>query len=149
MRAKRRALIARFVVPARLLAELPEERPGLSVVLAGPDDAGLVDGADGVEAVELALESPRPRPADLIATWRALEPLGVEVYFELVLDDGWRDSVPAAIGQVAALGARVKLRCGGAVHTNRRAGGARDRRLPGRRRAVQVHGGPASRRAAR
>ena len=31
-----------------------------------------------------------------------------------MLDEGWRDSVPAAIGAVAALGARVKLRCGGA-----------------------------------
>jgi len=107
-------LIARFVVPARLLGELPEERPELSVVLSGPDDAALLGDAGGVGAIELVLDSPRPQPADLIATWRAIEPLGVETYFELVLDDGWRDSVAGAIGQIAALGARVKLRCGGA-----------------------------------
>jgi hypothetical protein len=73
-----------------------------------------VAGADGVEAVELVLDGPRPRPADLVATYRALQPLGVETYFELVLDESWRDSVPAAIGAVAAVGGRVKLRCGGA-----------------------------------
>ena len=38
----------------------------------------------------------------------------METYFELVLDESWRDSVPAAIGAVAAIGGRVKLRCGGA-----------------------------------
>jgi hypothetical protein len=107
------ALIARFVVPARLLAELPEERPALSVVLSGAEDAGLVRGTDSVEAVELVLDSPRPRPADLLATWRAIEPHAAEIYFELVFDDGWRNDVPAAIGAIAALGARVKLRCGG------------------------------------
>jgi hypothetical protein len=108
------ALIARFVVPARLLGELPEERPGLSVVVSAAEDAELVRGADAVEAVELVLEGPRARPADLLATWRAVESLAGEVYFELVFDDGWRNDVPAAIGAIAALGARVKLRCGGA-----------------------------------
>ena len=83
-------------------------------MLAGVDDAGLVDGAEGVEAVELVLDSPRPRSADLLVARRELEPLGVENYFELVLDDGWRDSIPAAIGAIAAVGGRVKLRCGGA-----------------------------------
>ncbi len=108
-------VLNRFVVPASRLAELPDDRPAaLSVVLSGPDDAELVGGFDGVEAVELVLDGPRPRPADLIATYRALEPLGVESYFELVLGDGWRDEVPAAIGAVAAVGGRVKLRCGGA-----------------------------------
>ena len=105
-------LIARFVVPARLLAELPEERPALSVVLSSPDDATLLTG-QAVEAVELALAAPLPGPADLLATHRALEPLGVEIYFELIFDDGWRNDVPAAIGAISALGARVKLRCGG------------------------------------
>jgi hypothetical protein len=108
------ALIARFVVPAGALRDLPDERPPLSAVLSGTDDAALVDGIEGVEAVELPLDSPRPVPADLLSAWRRLEPLGVETYFELVLDEGWRDSVPAAVGQIAALGARVKLRCGGA-----------------------------------
>jgi hypothetical protein len=108
-------VLNRFVVPAPRLSELPAEHAPLSVVLAGPDDADVVAGADGVEAVELVLDGPRPRPADLIASCRALEPLGVETYFELVLDEGWRDSVPAAVGAIAALGARVKLRCGGAT----------------------------------
>jgi hypothetical protein len=107
-------LLNRFVVPAALLAELPAERPALSVVLAAPHDAELVAGADGVEAVELVLDGPRPRSADLVAAYRELQPLGMETYFELVLDESWRDSVPAAIGAVAAIGGRVKLRCGGA-----------------------------------
>jgi hypothetical protein len=108
-------VVNRFVVPAATLAELPSERAPLSVVLSGPDDAGLVAGADGVEAVELVLDGPRPRPADMLDAYRALEPLGVESYFELVLDETWRESVPAAIGAVAAVGGRVKLRCGGAA----------------------------------
>ena len=108
-------LLNRFVVPAARLAELPAERAPLSVVLAGVDDAELVAGADGVEAVELVLDGPRPLSADLVATYGALQPLGVETYFELVLDESWRDSVPAAIGAVAAVGGRVKLRCGGAT----------------------------------
>ena len=107
-------LLNRFVVPAARLAELPAEHSPLSVVLAGVDDAGLLEGADGVEAVELVLDGPRPEPSDLVASYRALQPLGVETYFELVLDESWRDSVPAAIGAVAAIGGRVKLRCGGA-----------------------------------
>lgn len=107
-------VLNRFVVPAALLAELPAEHPPLSVVLAGADDAELVAGADGVEAVELVLGGPRPQSADLVAAYRVLQPLGVETYFELVLDESWRDSVPAAIGAVAAIGGRVKLRCGGA-----------------------------------
>jgi hypothetical protein len=65
--------------------------------------------------VEMRLDGPRPSPSDLIASYRAVEPLGAETYFELLLDDGWRDSVPAAIGAIAALGGRVKLRCGGEV----------------------------------
>ena len=108
-------LLNRFVVPAARLAELPAEHSPLSVVLAGVDDAGLLEGADGVEAVELVLDGPRPEPSDLVASYRALQPLGVETYFELVLDESWRDSVPAAIGAVAAIGGRVKLRCGGAL----------------------------------
>jgi len=107
-------MLNRFVVPAARLAELPADRAPLSVVLAGAEDAELVADAEGVEAVELVLDGPRPRPADLVATYRALQPLGVETYFELVLDESWRDSVPAAIGAVAAVGGRVKLRCGGA-----------------------------------
>src|SRR5262245_23566537 len=106
-------VLNRFVVPAGRLGELPQDRAPLSVVLGGVDDAELVAEAEGVEAVELVLDGPRPQPANMLAARRALEPLGVETYFELVLDDGWRDSVPAAIGAIAAVGGRVKLRCGG------------------------------------
>jgi hypothetical protein len=105
-------LLNRFVVPSDRLPDLPEERPALSVVLR-KGDIDLVRDASGVEAVEQRLDAPRPRPADLIASHRTLDPLGVEAYYELVFDDSWRDSVPAAIGSIAALGARVKLRCGG------------------------------------
>jgi hypothetical protein len=108
-------LIGRFVVPAAKLGELPDDHPPLSVVLASAGDAEQVAGAERVEAVELVLDGPRPGSADLVAAYRALQPLGVETYFELVLDDGWRDDVPAAIGAVAAVGGRVKLRCGGAA----------------------------------
>jgi len=108
-------LLNRFVVPAARLAELPAEHAPLSVVLGAAEDAELVADAARVEAVELVLDRPRPRPADLVATYRTLQPLGVETYFELVLEDSWRDSVPAAIGALAAVGGRVKLRCGGAA----------------------------------
>jgi hypothetical protein len=106
-------LMGRFVVPTARLADLPEERPGLSVVIQGESDIDTVRDAPGVEAVETRLGGPRPKPADLIAFYRAVAPLGVETYFELVFDESWRDSLPAAIGAIAAVGARVKLRCGG------------------------------------
>jgi hypothetical protein len=106
-------VLGRFVVPAALLGELPSDGPPLSVVLAGVDDAEKVRGDERVESVELRLESARPAPRDLLAAYRALEPLGVETYFELVFDESWRDSAPAAIGAIAAVGGRVKLRCGG------------------------------------
>ena len=102
------------MVPVGLLPQLPVEGLPLSVVLPGPEDAGLVSGVAGVEAVEMPLDGPRPRSSDLVDAHRELRPLGVEAYFELVLDESWRDSVPAAIGAVAAVGGRVKVRCGGA-----------------------------------
>jgi hypothetical protein len=105
-------LLNRFVVPSDRVPDLPEERPALSVVLR-KGDIDLVRDASGVEAVEQRLDGPRPRPTDLIASRRALDPLAVEAYYELVFDDTWRDSVPAAIGSIAAVGGRVKLRCGG------------------------------------
>ena len=55
---------------------------------------------------------------------------------------------PAAIGAVAAVGGRVKLRCGGASRPVGRAGGARDRLLPRGGRALQGHGRAAPRRCA-
>ncbi|HET8821240.1 MAG TPA: hypothetical protein VFM57_06810 [Thermoleophilaceae bacterium] len=106
-------VLNRFVVPAARLAELPAEMPPLSVVLPDAAGAGQLEGDDRVRAVELRLEAARPRPADLLAAYRSLEPLDVTTYFELVVDDDWRDSVPAAIGAVAAVGGRVKVRCGG------------------------------------
>ena len=107
-------VIGRFVVPSDRLPDLPDDRPALSVVLRD-DDTDLLRVTAGVEAVETRLHGPRPRPDELIASYRKIEALGVETYFELVLDDDWRDSVPATIGAIAALGARVKLRCGGEV----------------------------------
>ena len=106
-------VLNRFVAPAGRLPELPGDMR-LSVVLAGPEEAGLASD-QRVEAVELSLGTPQPRPADLLITYRALEPLAVEAYFELVLDEGWRNDVPANIGSIAAVGGRVKLRCGGAA----------------------------------
>ena len=107
-------MLGRFVVPASRLGELPDDSRPLSVILDSIDDALLVADAGRVEAVELALPAARPSSAELVAAYRALQPLGVEVYFELVFDETWRDSVPAAIGAVTAVGGRVKLRCGGA-----------------------------------
>jgi hypothetical protein len=107
-------LLNRFVVPAARLEELPADHAPLSVVLGSLDDIPLVADATDVEAVEMVLPGARPRSADLVAAHSALRPLGVEAYYELVLDESWRDSIPAAIGAVAAIGGRVKLRCGGA-----------------------------------
>jgi hypothetical protein len=109
------ALLNRFVVQVGRLEELPASRPPLSVVLERADDARLLADVDGVEAVELRLDGARPASADLVTAYGLLQPLGVETYFELVLDRSWRDSLPAAIGAIAAMGGRVKLRCGGEV----------------------------------
>jgi hypothetical protein len=100
-------------VPAARVPELPNEMPPLSAVLPDAAGAAQLEGDDRVRAVELRLEGARPRPADLLAAYRSLKPLDVTTYFELVFDDGWRDSVPAAIGAVAAVSGRVKVRCGG------------------------------------
>jgi hypothetical protein len=105
-------MLNRFVVPAAKLADLPPNGMPLSVVLSSPEDVGMIGGR-AVEALELALKTPEPRSADLLAIYRVLEPLDVENYFELALDEGWRNDVPAAIGAIAAVGGRVKVRCGG------------------------------------
>jgi hypothetical protein len=127
-------MLARFVCPASKLEALRaemgwEEAPGLSVVL---DGAGAAHGADGwvervhkdaagvaaavaggapVEAVELRLPEALPGPAIVLEARRALP---WEAYLELVLDERWRDAAPKVIGAVAAVGGRIKLRCGGA-----------------------------------
>jgi hypothetical protein len=129
-------MIARFVCPASRLGELEETlggwaaAPPLSVVLDGvrpgdeaswseavEADAGAVAGAarDGapVAALELRLPSPRPGSTALLAAQSALRPLRAEIYLELQPGEHWRDVLPDAIGAVAAIGARAKLRCGG------------------------------------
>ena len=107
------SIVNRLVVPAAVVPELPDARPPLSVVLGSLDDVAVLPGIEGVEAVELRLPAPRPESRELVAAYGALRPLGVETYFELVFGERWRDDVPAAIGAVAAIGGRVKLRCGG------------------------------------
>jgi hypothetical protein len=99
-------MIDRFVCPASKLGELDGLDAPVSVVL----DAELGSPA---AAIELKLTEPRPEPRELIGTARRLRELSPEVYFELLLADGWRDDVPAAIGSIAVVGGRVKLRCGG------------------------------------
>jgi hypothetical protein len=98
-------MLNRFVCPASMLPELPADIPPLSVVL----DQELVAPA---EAVEVRLSQPRPQSTELLLAAQALRSLSAEVYFELVLGERWRDTVPAAIGAIAAVGGRVKLRCG-------------------------------------
>jgi hypothetical protein len=129
-------MLHRFVCPASRLGELEEtlggwdDGPPLSVVLDGvePGDEAswseaLESAADvvataaragaAVAAVELRLPSPRPGSAALLAAQATLQPLGVEVYLELLPGERWRDTLPAAIGAMRAVGARAKLRCGG------------------------------------
>jgi hypothetical protein len=99
-------MIDRFVCPASKLGELDGLEAPVSVVLDGELDAPAA-------AIELRLKEPRPHPRELIGTAERLRELSPEVYFELLLDVGWRDDVPATIGAIAAVGGRVKLRCGG------------------------------------
>jgi hypothetical protein len=101
-------MLDRFVCPASRLGELDGLEAPVSVVLDGELESP-------VDAIELRLSEPVPVPRDLLGTASRLRELSPEVYFELVLDEGWRDSLPAAIGAIAAVGARVKLRCGGEV----------------------------------
>jgi hypothetical protein len=99
-------MLDRFVCPATRLEELDELEAPVSVVLDGPLEVPA-------DAIELRLDQARPEPR---ALWRLANELGQwsdEVYYELVLDATWRESVPATVGAVAALGGRLKLRCGG------------------------------------
>lgn len=101
-------MIDRFVCPASRLRELEGLSAPLSVVLDGE-----LPPAARAEAIETRLEAPRPDSRELLRTAHSLRELSNEVYFELVLEERWRDSAPAAIGAIAVVGARVKLRCGG------------------------------------
>jgi hypothetical protein len=113
-------MLARFVCPASkleaLAREMPwREAPGISVVLDTPHFGPLELAADAgapIEAVELRLTEPLPNPAFLAETARRLS---WTPYFELMLGEGWRDTVPEAVGAVAQAGGRVKLRCGGEI----------------------------------
>ena len=92
-------MLARFVCPAGRLPELEAqlgdgEPPAVSAVLDGGDWAA---SALPVEALEL-VGAPDFEP-----------PAGLDVFCEVPLDDGWRDTLAA----VAAAGAKAKLRCGG------------------------------------
>jgi hypothetical protein len=99
-------MVDRFVCPASRTGEIGRLSAPVSVVL----DAEFSARAD---AIETRLEAPRPDSRQLLRTAQSLRALSHEVYFELVLGERWRDSVPAAVGAIAAVGGRVKLRCGG------------------------------------
>jgi hypothetical protein len=101
-------MLDRFVCPATRLGELDGLDAPVSVVLDG-------ELGSPAAAIETRLTEPRPDPRELIGTAQRLRELSPEVYFELVLGDRWRDDLPAAIGAIAAVGGRVKLRCGGEV----------------------------------
>jgi hypothetical protein len=111
-------ILARFVCPASKLEALAREMPwrgapGISVVLDtnhfAPLELAAAAGAP-IEAVELRLPGPLPTSSFLAETTRRL---GWTPYFELMLGERWRDTVPEAVGAVAQAGGRVKLRCGG------------------------------------
>jgi hypothetical protein len=93
-------MLARFVCPASRLAELGEAMdwsgaPPITVVLDGGD--WRAEGAP-VEAVEMVGPPAEPVP-------------GVELFCEVsTAEEGWRDR----LAEVAAAGAKAKLRCGGA-----------------------------------
>jgi hypothetical protein len=111
-------MLARFVCPSSKLEPLADEMPwsdapGLSVVL-DTDDVGPLERAAGagapIEAVEMRLPEPVPSPTFVVEATRRLR---WTAYFELVLDERWRETVPRAVDRVAAAGGRIKLRCGG------------------------------------
>ncbi len=99
-------MLDRFVCPASKLGELDGLAAPLSVVV----DGELPAQAD---ALELRLADPRPDSGELLRTAQALRAVSGEFYLELVLGERWRDTVPAAVGAIATVGGRVKLRCGG------------------------------------
>lgn len=88
--------LGRFVCPASRLGELPDVGRGVSVVLdaqLGPDPR--------VEAVE----------ARMAADLERLGSVAAEVFVEVPVDD----SLEERLDEVAALGFRAKVRCGGAT----------------------------------
>jgi hypothetical protein len=101
-------MLDRFVCPASRLGELDGLDAPVTVVLDGELDAPA-------EAVEVRLDRARPESRELLRLTTELSQWSDEVYYELVLDAAWRDSIPATVGAIAAVGGRVKLRCGGEV----------------------------------
>jgi hypothetical protein len=99
-------MLDRFVCPASRMDELRGLEAPVSVVI----DGVMPPRAD---AIEYRLDEPRPDSAELLRVARELRRLSDEVYFELLLGERWRDTIPAAVGAIAAVGGRVKLRCGG------------------------------------
>jgi hypothetical protein len=99
-------MLDRFVCPATRLGELDELEAPVSVVLDGELEAPA-------DAIELRLDRARPDSRELLRLSSELGQWSNEVYYELVLDATWRDSIPATVGAIAAVGGRVKLRCGG------------------------------------
>ena len=101
-------MLDRFVCPASRLGELDGLDAPVSVVLDGTLEAPAA-------AIELKLRDARPDSRELLRLATELGEWSSEVYYELLLDERWRDSVPATVGAIAAVGGRVKLRCGGQV----------------------------------
>ena len=101
-------MLDRFVCPATRLGELDGLDAPVSVVVDGPLEAPA-------EALEVRLTEARPDPRELRRLAAELGQWSSEVYYELRLGESWRDSVPATVGAIAAVGGRVKLRCGGDV----------------------------------
>ncbi len=99
-------MLDRFVCPATRRGELDGLDAPVSVVLDGALEAPA-------EAIELRLDRARPDSRELLRLATELSQWSDEIYYELVLDASWRDSIPATVGAIAAVGGRVKLRCGG------------------------------------
>jgi hypothetical protein len=101
-------MLDRFVCPATRLGELDGLDAPVSVVVDGPLE-------EPAEALEVRLTEARPDPRELRRLAAELGQWSSEVYYELRLGERWRDSIPATVGAIAAVGGRVKLRCGGEV----------------------------------
>jgi hypothetical protein len=91
-------MLARFVCPASRLPELEAQLAGAPA----PAVSAVLDGGDWATS---------PLPVEAVETVGPPEfnPPGVEVFCEIPLDAGWRDTLAA----VAAAGGKGKLRCGG------------------------------------
>ncbi len=94
-------MLARFVCPASRLSELPDIGRGVSVVLDTPETEVWLKPDPRIEALETSAE----------AGLAALVGRAPEVYVEVPLDDTLADR----LDQLAVLGLRAKVRCGGSV----------------------------------